>query len=395
MKKIFIFSLLCLYAHAVCAQLRVTPDGKVAIGTTLTPIINLAVGTEGYPFFTSYIQGNTSNVSAIWATGSHSNAWGAALVLQSDVRSSTGDMGIYIRTLNDSPLNSGRSIGLTARAGNAKSGYNYAVIGSLEGSNNGTAILGTTSGIGAHQGIYIDAKYSGYFDGNVKVTGTINGTVVGASDLRLKQNVTDLGDSGRGSVLKSVANLNPVSYNYRQVYHEVKTDSTDQRIEMFDEKSDIFQKTHFGLIAQELQKVYPDLVYENDNGFLSINYTELIPLLIQSIKELKEEVDQLSMSARSATASERINDLPRAVLYQNAPNPFTERTEIKFELPGNTGNAFIYIFNLQGLLIKQITVNKFQSSVTINGSELAAGMYMYTLIADGKEIDTKKMILTK
>ena len=157
----------------------------------------------------------------------------------------------------------------------------------------------------------------------------------------------------------------------------------------------MFKKRHYGLVAQELEKIYPDLVYENDNGYLSINYTELIPLLIQSIKELKEEVDRLSLSARSATSTERINDFSQAVLYQNAPNPFSERTEIKFSLPVNASRAYIYIFNMQGTLIKQIQVNRNQSSVIINGSELTAGMYLYSLIVDGNEIDTKKMILTK
>jgi hypothetical protein len=167
---------------------------------------------------------------------------------------------------------------------------------------------------------------------------------------------------------------------------------------LFDEKSQMFQKKHFGLIAQDLQKVYPELVYEEDNGYLSVNYVELIPLLIQSIKELKAEIDELSSASitpRAATASDALSDLSRAILYQNAPNPFTDRTEIKFELPNNISSASVFIFNMQGALIKQIPVNSRQSGITVNGSELTAGMYLYSLIVDGKEVDTKRMILTK
>ena len=40
-------------------------------------------------------------------------------------------------------------------------------------------------------------------------------------------------------------------------------------------------------------------------------------------------------------------------------------------------------------------VQRGKGNVTINGSELTAGMYLYALIADGKVIDTKRMILTK
>ncbi|HXB42312.1 MAG TPA: hypothetical protein VNZ49_17365 [Bacteroidia bacterium] len=54
------------------------------------------------------------------------------------------------------------------------------------------------------------------------------------------------------------------------------------------------------------------------------------------------------------------------------------------------------IFDLNGSLKKTITIiAKGEVNVTINGKELIAGMYNYSLIVDGQEIDTKKMILTE
>lgn len=41
------------------------------------------------------------------------------------------------------------------------------------------------------------------------------------------------------------------------------------------------------------------------------------------------------------------------------------------------------------------SLNKMNGAILINGGAFKAGMYMYSLIADGKEIDTKRMILTK
>ena len=43
------------------------------------------------------------------------------------------------------------------------------------------------------------------------------------------------------------------------------------------------EKTHYGLDAEVLKEVYPDLVYESQEGDLCINYTEMIPLLVQSV----------------------------------------------------------------------------------------------------------------
>jgi len=54
------------------------------------------------------------------------------------------------------------------------------------------------------------------------------------------------------------------------------------------------------------------------------------------------------------------------------------------------------IFDMQGSLLKTYTLtNRGSSSIEIYGGELKPGMYMYSLISDGKEIDTKKMILTE
>ncbi len=408
MKKIIFTSALCVMSSIVFAQLKVTSDGKVGIGITQTPISKFAVGNIGETFCRNAfytVSGESINMYIYGAGNSPSSYgdFGTALRVVQNVSSNRGDYGIRVDATKPSPTSSGRAIGISASAGNATSGYNWGVVGNLEGTNDGAGILG---GLGISQGYRItDGRYAGYFVGNVKVTGTINGVVVGNSDIRYKQNVEEFSTAGKSKVLNSVLKLNPVSYNYKQQYIEdvhnsdslTSLSKTGQKA-LYDEKSPMFRKKHFGLIAQDLQQIYPDLVYENDNGYLSINYIELIPLLIQSIKELKAEVDLLSAASvktLSSTSNDILEDTPRAVLYQNAPNPFTHSTIIKFALPEHTTNATIMIFNLQGALVKQIPVTYRQSDITINGSELNAGMYVYSLIVDGKEIDTKRMILTK
>jgi hypothetical protein len=48
-----------------------------------------------------------------------------------------------------------------------------------------------------------------------------------------------------------------------------------------------------GVIAQEVQKVVPEIVVERKNGYLGVDYKRLVPLLIESVKELKQEVNDL------------------------------------------------------------------------------------------------------
>jgi hypothetical protein len=51
--------------------------------------------------------------------------------------------------------------------------------------------------------------------------------------------------------------------------------------------------SEYGVIAQEVQAVFPDAVTTGDDGYLQVDYIQLIPIMIEAIKELKLEIDQL------------------------------------------------------------------------------------------------------
>ena len=182
-------------------------------------------------------------------------------------------------------------------------------------------------------------------------------------------------------------------------------DTEDEQEE--EELSQVMSKTHFGFIAQELQQVYPELVYENDNGTLSVCYVELIPVLVQSIKELNAKVEALQEANGDAKAS--LDDdvtaiassptkggLGVASMSQNIPNPFTDKTDIPIYLPESVKTATLCIYDLTGKQIEQHTVTgRRQTTMTIHADRMAAGMYLYALIADGKVVTSKRMIVSK
>ena len=153
--------------------------------------------------------------------------------------------------------------------------------------------------------------------------------------------------------------------------------------------------TNFGFIAQELREIYPNLVFEDEEGYLSVNYIGLIPVLLEAIKELKSEINDLKGKDITKNPTNFVAS-DASVLCQNIPNPFNEKTEIKYYIPENSSSASIIVYDLTGSqIVKFDLFNKGYSSITINGNELKAGMYIYALLVDGKEIDTKRMILTK
>jgi hypothetical protein len=53
------------------------------------------------------------------------------------------------------------------------------------------------------------------------------------------------------------------------------------------------KKQHYGLLAQNVEEVFPELVEENYFGYKSVNYQELIPIIISKMKNMQSEIDQL------------------------------------------------------------------------------------------------------
>jgi hypothetical protein len=169
-----------------------------------------------------------------------------------------------------------------------------------------------------------------------------------------------------------------------------------------DEDSPILKNKHYGLIAQELQEIYPNLVSESQDGYLAVNYIEIIPLLVRSIQELNAKVEQYENgSAPIYKAQARTTDATSieavvTTLYQNTPNPFTESTLIRCDIAEDVVNADLYIYDMNGKQIDTYPITeRGATSITIEGRSLEAGMYLYAPIADGQVIDTKRMILTK
>ena len=81
-------------------------------------------------------------------------------------------------------------------------------------------------------------------------------------------------------------------------------------------------------------------------------------------------------------------------LSQNDPNPFTTETTIAVTLPETVKKAAIVIYDMSGKKITQINViERGATSIDVTSEGLTQGMYLYSLIADGKVMSTKRMIL--
>ena len=413
MKKTILSMLMIALCFGVAnAQLLVDENGKVSIGTEDSAglLSNLSINTTGNSNSSVHIVPNNKQNVGLYVNRTSLTFNGyqvAGQLFSSKIAPGFCTVGIYARASSSNVVDAGRAFGIMAYAGNATSGYNYGVLGVLNGALNGAGVYGSTSN--EENGINTGGRYAGFFHGDVHTTGTLSANAITTlSDSRVKRNIQSV--TKHDSPLDNIMSMNVVEYNYVNIeaqmassFENPDTVSASHSI-LSSEVSLSEDEKHYGLIAQELQKIYPNLVKEGRGGYLTINYIEIIPLLISSIQELKDEVDDLrgndspikkSVSRSSEEDATNI-DAVVTTLYQNTPNPFTESTTIRCDVAEDVVKADLYIYNMNGEQITEYSVSeRGETSVTIDGGSLSAGMYLYALIADGQVIDTKRMILTK
>jgi hypothetical protein len=252
-------------------------------------------------------------------------------------------------------------------------------------------------------------SYAGFFNGDVNVTGQLTAGVYGPSDQLLKTNINNI-TNAKGII----SQLEPKSF--------------------FMDTTKYFLKGHtqknYGLIAQQVQTVVPELVstfnapnktdslgniLQMGGIFKTLNYNAFIGILLANAKEQNARIDSLiaalGSSARAANPNNpqptEVNNsntsvnkhavtLSKAdmlVLDQNQPNPFNEKTIITYNVPEKYGYAQIIFTTTEGKIIKIADITqKGAGELTVYANDLSAGIYQYSLVVDGKTIETKKMI---
>ena len=215
-------------------------------------------------------------------------------------------------------------------------------------------------------------------------------------------------DPALAGVLTAIENGEELTAEQLSVYQAAVEAGMDDIAVPQKKKADI----RYGLAADQLKAVYPELVCEDDKGNVSVNYIEMVPLLVQCVNEQREEIAELReeiaelKGGDTRSASRKRGRIAETAspdsgtdiisLGQNVPNPFTDRTAIAVNIPRSVRSATLFIYDMSGKQIDKIQINdRGKSSISVSGTTLQEGMYLYSLIADGKVIDTRKMILTK
>lgn len=162
-----------------------------------------------------------------------------------------------------------------------------------------------------------------------------------------------------------------------------------------------------GLMAQEVQAIMPEAIDTAANGRLSVDYTMLIPVLVEANRELRTSLDSLKAEIASIKAAMHQNianpqPLEAATpiakdgleLAQNLPNPTRGITSIRYTLPQGVQVAQLTVFDLSGRRVLQTELKGTGTqNFTLNLTGQQTGVYIYTLSASGYMPVSKSLIL--
>lgn len=118
--------------------------------------------------------------------------------------------------------------------------------------------------------------------------------------------------------------------------------------------------------------------------------------LKDEIEDLKNQFSLLNNKIDQLTSNKASNQIINSdnILFQNTPNPFDQKTSIKYYVQGFNSSAFILVEDLNGKVVEKFLINKAgEGKVIMNDNKLSAGTYLYSLIIDGERIDSKKLVL--
>ena len=424
MKKILFTLAMAFAVTNINAQLVVDSLGRVGIGTE-TPSSLLSIGGSGSEDDVMhctvigksrgiYISGLTRNTTPIY--GFYLN-----------VGNMNGDCyGIRSMARGNNDMSSSQcAIGMSGLAYRANNS-----IGVLGGKCPGTSsyekyagVYGTDTGSSPifRYGIYdFSDIYAGYFRGKVRVTNGIYATVLSptASASPSDQNGTTTLEERGENVTDKLSRVQAVQFlRYNPAketsaakanFADIDIDSlTPEELDALEEDIDeepeqYLSPIQYGLDADQFKAVYPELVYEDANGNVSINYVEMVPLLVQSINELSAKVAELEGTApkkvktKAATAAieDNVSDIDMVRMDQNKPNPFSESTVITLNIPTEAQTTSIFIYDMSGKQVQSLPISeRGETNITVYAGDLAAGMYIYTLVVDGKVSVTRRMIV--
>ena len=230
-------------------------------------VLNLNADTGGA---TSFSGSSSNTVTIAGGTGIDTERSGDSITATLDLNelsttSTQGDAAFFavVNSSGNQFKMAPASIPISYFSNNSGFTSNAGTVTQVSGSN---GITGTVTGSGS---LSLSGSYTGTFDvqGEIRASGDV--VAFYSSDERLKDNKSVIENS-----LDKVGKLKGYEFDWN-------------------DKQEVYEGHDVGVIAQEVEKVLPEVVQTRDDGYKAVKYDKLVPLLINAINELKAEIEEL------------------------------------------------------------------------------------------------------
>ncbi len=336
--------------------------------------------------------------------------------------------------LNSTTSNSNTFIGYTA--GTLSTGSDNTFVGYSTNPQSGQSAASNITALGYQA---LNTAPSQIMLGNPSIASLVCSVALSVfSDGRYKKNI-------RQDVvgLDFINKLQPITYTLN--VHDINKQLGVKEDKIIAAASDDKEKKIYsGFIAQDVEKAANAVGYnfsgvdkpQNDKSFYALRYSDFVMPLVKAVQELSAQNDSLKSAAllqqqTNSNLQQQLNDMKSTILQmqnamsqccnsfsssmntqavtqsninttdqprldQNIPNPFNGSSYISYYIPANAQKAQLVITDISGHTLKTYTLaNSGYGKQTISSTELSSGTYQYSLLIDGKLIDTKKMVLAK
>jgi hypothetical protein len=197
-----------------------------------------------------------------------------------------------------------------------------------------------------------------------------------ASDKKFKKDIKQIASS-----LETIQKINGKTYSWN------KNENKDRNFD---------QGLHSGFIAQELEKVLPHLVATSGDGSKAVNYIELMPYLVEAIKEQQTQISELKSQIAQNNKLHTLDFIKffNTKIINVSPNPSDSFIEVSFNIDSEIKSAYLEVFDLQGSLQSSLKISERGLEVkrVLQKDNFATGIYILSLSVNGKSIDTKRIV---
>jgi trimeric autotransporter adhesin len=401
-----------LFSATGASNIVAIGDSALYFTTTTGASLSTAVGTKALYANTSGLYNTSVGSRASYSntTGSYNTSVGTYASYLTTTGTSNAAFGTYAAYSNTGSYNTSLGAYAGYYASNNCTFVGWDTYGATFTPINSTAVGYHAPTTASNQVRLGDANVT-------SIGGAVGFSVI--SDGRFKKNIQEDVPG-----LDFVNKLRPVTYNLDamaidKTLAEMTKRPGEQPKEMSDaDRSAAESKSkikYTGFVAQEVEATAKKMNYDfsgvdapkNDKDFYGLRYADFVVPLVKAVQELSQKNDDKDQ--KIATLEARIEKLEQllklngtgavmsnATLDQNTPNPVRNRTTIGYNLPDQFANAQIQLTDNAGKLLKRITLSgSGRGVVNLDAFNLAAGTYHYTLLVDGRQIETKQMIVTR